>query len=124
MPKKATEKKETAIGTFIEEEAAKKHLSLRAFSMEAGLDEGTLAHIVSGRRQADITVCSKLGEYLMVDPCYLLQLAGRLPLATAEDQQPEWIRNLIYRLSHKSYSKNTIDMVNALLNEADKNSKA
>ena len=60
----------------------------------------------------------------MVDPCYLLQLAGRLPLATAEDQQPEWIRNLIYRLSHKSYSKNTIDMVNALLNEADKNSKA
>jgi transcriptional regulator with XRE-family HTH domain len=121
LPRQAKEKKETKIGTYIEQEAAKRNLSLRAMSKAIGVDEGTLAHIVSGRRPAELEVCRKLADFLKTDPCYLLELAEKLPPRPEEGQQPDWLRNVIYRLSHGSYSKKTIDMINVFLNEEEKN---
>jgi transcriptional regulator with XRE-family HTH domain len=119
MPKKPKIEPTSKIGIFLAEEAKKRGLSYRSFSLQVGLDEGTIAHIVSGRRGADVEVCVKLAEYLSLDPCYLLELAERIPPRPEEEQRPDWMRNVIYRLTTKNYSKQTIELIQTILDQSE-----
>lgn len=122
LARPANKKKETKIGQYLEEEAEKRKLSLRALSINAGLNEATVAHIVAGRRKADVDACLKLAQYLRTDPCYLLELAERIPSRSSSDEeQPPWLRNFLYRLTNHNYSKKTIELLEAILDQAEKN---
>lgn len=118
MPKKSKIEPTSRIGIFLAEEAKKRNISYRSMSQQAGLDEGTIAHIVSGRRGADVEVCVKLADFLKVDPCYLLELAERIPSRNNEER-PEWVRNVIFRLNTQDYSKKTIEIIQAILDQED-----
>jgi transcriptional regulator with XRE-family HTH domain len=120
LPKTSQKKAETKVGQYIEQVAQERNLSLRQLSHNASLNEATLAHIVSGRRKADIDVCVKLAQYLKIDPCYLLELADRIPYRENKESSPE-IRELIYRLNHLNYSHDTLSAVKAILDQTDKN---
>ena len=63
---------------FLHEQCRERRITLRGLSVRAGLNPGTVHHILKRKYQPRVDTLNKLSDYLGVKREYLWQLAGLL----------------------------------------------